>query len=214
MVQDAAVARAFEVPIGVIGQINDGIFIGGRMVIDLQRVVVGQRVDDVDLKRPRVAFLAVGTGQVQPQPGTPARLDRRHLPDLLVEADFAAVQAVDAVVDRQRVLLAVEREFALGDPIGVAPDECAEIGAGIFDIALDVVIAEQHIAHLSLAVGDHNGIDDAAVAADLDDHPVRVGERVEPDRLAADFAPGLAGDGVRGGMRGPRHTGECGQAAQ
>jgi hypothetical protein len=55
----------------------------------------------------------------------------RRLPYNLVEAPYSAVQMIFAVVLRELVFDAVQREPALRDAVTVAPNQSAEVGAVI-----------------------------------------------------------------------------------
>src|SRR3546814_12499199 len=59
---------------------------------------------------------------------------------------------VGAVVERELIGLAVETELSARDPVRIAADGHREI-IGLVDIARKVVIAEQHVGALAVAVG-------------------------------------------------------------
>ena len=61
LLQNVSGVRAGQIPIGVIGEIHDGVFVGGRGVIELQFIVVGERVLHGDVKIAGIIFFAVGT---------------------------------------------------------------------------------------------------------------------------------------------------------
>src|SRR5699024_1744401 len=121
-----AAALAGQVGVGVTGQVDRRGGIGGRLVVDLERVVVGQRVGDGDGEGAGVALLAVRAGVAEGDAGV-GRV--RGRPDELVEAAFATVERVGVVVDGQVIGLAVQLEMAVGDPVAVATDDAAEVGA-------------------------------------------------------------------------------------
>src|SRR4029079_19033753 len=83
-------------------------------------------------------------------------------PDDLVEAAGAPVEMVRAVVGDELVRVPLERERALGDAVAVTADDGAEI-RGRLQIAVEAVVAEDHVAQLARAVRHPQGDDDATV---------------------------------------------------
>ena len=88
------------------------------------------------------------------------------------------MQGVGAVIDRQGVFLAVERELAFGNPVPVTPDHGAEVG-GVLDVIGQVVVAEHHITEVAVAVGHFQEDDQAAVVADAGLGALVIAQRVE-----------------------------------
>ena len=119
--EDVAFALAGEIEVRVIGEIDDGVFVGRRGVVEFQFAAC-ERVADDRGQRAGIAGFAIlaDVGQLD------AAGNFFALPNLIVEAVRAAVERVGRVVDRQVVGLAVERELAFGDAVGVASDERAE----------------------------------------------------------------------------------------
>ena len=74
------------------------------------------------------------------------------LPKHAIEAGLAAVQVVPAVVPRQVVLDAVDRELALGDAVRKAADQRADwVASG--RVAREIVRPKGHIGHASARSG-------------------------------------------------------------
>ena len=158
------------------------------MVVDAERAGGGQRVGDVDCEVAGVALLAVGAGPGEADADGVGLADLRRLPDVLVEAADAAVERVRAVVGRELVRSAVDREPAAGDPVGVAADEGAEVG---LDVVLDVVVegaeAESDVGDPAGTVGNADGLDDAAKGEERDLDRA-VGKGVDLNGFAIDIA--------------------------
>ena len=93
------------------------------------------------------------------------------------------MQGVGAVIDRQGVFLAVERELALGNPVAVAPDHGAEVRA-VLDVIGQIVVAEHDIPELAVAVRHFQEDDQAAVIADASLGAVAIAQRVKVHRGA------------------------------
>ena len=106
-------------------------------------------------------------------PTLPSRSNGSRVPDYLVEALDAAVQMVRAVVGRERVRLAVERELALRDPVAVAADDRAEVRASVVDVVVERVEAEDDVVELAAAVRHAQRDDDRAVGHRAHLHAVR-----------------------------------------
>ena len=120
--------------------------------------------------------------------------NRRGRPDFQVEADFAAMQGVRRIVDRELIGFAVDRQFAPGDPIGVAPDQSAEVRpAGIGLIVRRASVAQHDIAELPAPVRDFDRRDSAAEIRDLDLCAMGIGQRVQRQRLAVAVCPKTCG---------------------
>src|SRR5215216_6384576 len=142
---DVARALAGQVPVGVVGQVDDRLQVAVAdqpgPVVHADLVAVGERVGDLVGQPPRVALVTVGAGEAEHQPHAVPVPHRGGGPHVLVEADRATVEAVGRVVDRQLVGLAVELEPAQGDAVGIAAGDAAEIRAlGL--VVGDVVEAE------------------------------------------------------------------------
>ena len=81
---------------------------------------------------------------------------------------------VRLIVDRERVLLPLQRELPLGDAIGDAADGAAEVLVLVGLIAGDVVEAEDDIGELAGLVGDVDLGDGGAERHHLDGDPLLV----------------------------------------
>src|SRR5439155_23179500 len=97
-------------------------------------------------------------------------------PDDLVESANAPMQRVWPIVLGEAVRRAVEGELPLGDAIGVAADDRAEVRR-VLEVAGEAVEAEHDIVELSRAAGRADRRDDPAVRDDLDFDAVRIRER-------------------------------------
>ena len=177
---DGADALAGEVEVGVLRDVDRRRLVGLRVVVDDQRVGVGERVGHRQLQRAGVALVAVLAGQRELQRGAVGALDRRRRPHQLVEALEPAVQRVDAVVGGELVGLAVERERRAADAIAVAADDGAEVRR-VLHVVLDAVVAEDDVAERAGLVRHLQRHDDGAVVGDPHLDAVRVGQRVEID---------------------------------
>src|SRR5215211_4066779 len=181
VVVDVARALTGQVPVGVVGQVDDRGGVGGRLVAHAQGVAVVEGVGDGGVQGARVVLLAVGADPVEPDPHEPAALDHAGLPDPLVEADVAAVQMVGRVVDGQLVVDPVEGEAALVDAVGVAAGDAAEVGVARAEVALQGREPEGDVGPPALAVGHPQRLDGPAVGDQLHLHTAGVGEGVAVD---------------------------------
>ena len=103
-------------------------------------------------------------------------LERLAGPDHLVESAHATMQRVRPIVLREVVRPPVERELTIGDAIGVAAHDRAEVRR-VLEITRETVEAEDDVVEVSGAVGRADRRDDAAVCDDLDFDTVRIRER-------------------------------------
>src|SRR5579864_225997 len=90
------------------------------------------------------------------------------------------MQRIRSVILRQRVCLPVERERSIGDAVGITSDNGAKIGR-IRHITFGLVVAENDIRKLPLAVGNTKRQDDATVIHGADFNTVSIGQRVQND---------------------------------
>jgi hypothetical protein len=110
--EDVAGAVARQVEVRVLGQVHRRRLVRGGLVLEAERVVVGERIGHLGVELARVAFLAVRARVREHDADAAPVLERLGLPDHLVEALHAAVERVRAVVGGELVLLAVELEAA------------------------------------------------------------------------------------------------------
>ncbi len=188
MAEDVAPALALEVPIGVVGQVDDGRLVGRGLVADLELVRVGQRVNDRDGEVPGEALLLVLTEIAQPDAGAVLRLDGLAGPDNLVEALDPAMEGVRVVVRGQLVFDPVQRESRLADAVPVAADDGPEIGVRA-EIALEIVEPQIDVGQGAVPVGDLERNEDGPVGHDPGLEPVGVGQGEDLDGRAVGQPP-------------------------
>ena len=160
VVEDGTVVFAAQIEIGVVGEVERRLLVRFGVVSDLEFAIL-EGVGDGDGKIAGVVFFAVGgeDGELQ--------LVAVHFvrPDLLVEAHFAAVEVVAAVVAVKVVRRAVDGELALADAVAEAADERAQVPAVVF-VPRHVVIAEDDVGGLAVLIGHDDALHDAAVVED------------------------------------------------
>ena len=114
VVVDGAAALAGEVEVGVVGKVAQRVLVGDGLVVEDQFVVVGEGIGDHHAQRAGIALLAVGGGVLEDEAVLADALDGRHVPELAVKADVAAVQVGrSALVFGQRQFLAVQNALPL-----------------------------------------------------------------------------------------------------
>src|SRR5439155_4352434 len=126
--QDVALPVPGQVEIRMLGQVHHGGLVGGGEVLEADLVAVGQGIGHAHREVSRVSLLAVGARAGEDEAGGAGPLEGLRLPDPLVEAANAAVQAVGAAVGGERVGTAIEREASSADTVAVAADDSSEIG--------------------------------------------------------------------------------------
>ena len=154
IVENAAVALAVEIEVGVVRQIDRRLFIRHRMIENTE-LSVFKNICHAYVEFPGVVFFTVGRSQVE----TKLVPHDLVIPDLFVEADLAAVQVIAAVVAVKLILHAVDRQLALSDAVAESSDERTQIPAVIF-ISGDVVIPEDHIRRRAVLGGYDDALDD------------------------------------------------------
>src|SRR6266550_5077545 len=136
----------------MVGEIKDGVLIGGSGVVDAQFVLIGQRVDHLGSQVARTALFAIfaDIGQFQRLPMTAGDILGR--PQTLVEALQSAVQRVVTIVLGDVVGRPIEDELSVSDAIGVAADDGAE-KRFVGEVAVELVVAQNDILNLAASVG-------------------------------------------------------------
>jgi hypothetical protein len=178
-------ARARQVPVGVVGEIDDRGRVGGGPVLEAQLVAL-HLVGDADLQRAGEAVLPGGAGPVQGD-GAPVRL--ADLPLHRVEGPGAAVQGCAGLVRGDPVLDAVELEDAAGDAVrepahaGAQVGRVAPIGVGVGETQRDVCPATLPVGRADradpCAVTDHVHLEPAAAQTDgVEGARRRLGDRL------------------------------------
>ena len=150
----------------VLAEIDDWGLVCSRLIIDHQFVLVGQRVSDPDLGIAGEAIVAV-FAEVGVRDGRLA-LQCFAVPNNLVERLVrAAVEGVRAVILRQRVRLAVQNKCAIGNAVGIASDDGANVRR-VRNIAFESLVTENDIGKLTFAVRDADRKNDAAIIHGVD----------------------------------------------
>ena len=108
-------------------EINYGVFIGRRKVINLQFIVIGQCVNDSHAQVAGIALLTVVAKVSEFECGEAACLQRARRPDNFVESLDAAVQVILVVVSGEFVFDSVEAETPLGNAVAVTTYERAQV---------------------------------------------------------------------------------------
>ena len=193
--EDVGFAGVFEVEIGVVGEVDGGGLGGGGEVVDAEGVA-DEGVGDGDVDGAGVTFRAVGIGEGEAEGGALGGFQRLGGPDAFVVTIETPVKMVAAVVGGEGVGFIVEGKCSVGDAIGKAADDGAEVGALGF-VLVEVVEAEGDVAEHAVFVGDEEFCEDAAVGEDRGGDAGRGGEGVGFDGVAA--GGGAEGEGGDGG---------------
>ena len=121
MVEDAATAFTCEVEIAVIGEVDDGGFVGRGFVADFELIVRRQKVSDGGLKLAREALLTIGAGVGQADThGTPL-LNDCSIPELAGKALSPSVNVILSGVFGDLVTDPIDFKRCATNPIGDRP---------------------------------------------------------------------------------------------
>jgi len=118
VIGDRARGLAGEIPIRMVHEVHDRRRVGRGRHLDPQFAGGRERIDAAGREPAGVALVAGRRDDFQFDRRAPFGRPLRRLPELLVEPGRAAVEVVGAVVRRQRVVVAREREPAAGDAVG------------------------------------------------------------------------------------------------
>ncbi len=167
----------------MVSQVDYGRFVGLGFVTDVDAVVVGKSINGFSFKFAGEAHLAV-LGNIGNLQTLIAQLfDIKHT---VLETLYSAMQAVSEIVNGQLVFYSVQTEFALIDAITVTADKSTKIG-GIVQVILNVVKPQDHIAELTLLIGDHNRNNAGSVIHHTHFHAVGIFHNVQIVLFTIDF---------------------------
>ena len=200
VIENVAVAR--EVEVGVVGEIDDGGFVGGGFVIDTKFVFVGEGVGDLCRKCAGIIFFAI-FADVSELHGRFAALcgKRFSFPKFARETGTSAMEMIFAVVRGEFVFDAIEREFGVGDAIRKPPDHRGGTREAV-EVFVERFCAEDDIGGASLAIEREEFCDDRALLHDARDHAVAVAEGENLDgRSVLEFAEFRFFNAREGGCR-------------
>ena len=154
---------ASQIEVAVVGQVEDGGAVALALVGDVQGAHAVQLIADTDEGTAGEALVAFG--QVQPQ-GDGAVADEFHMPQALVEAVGAAVEGGGVLVGGQVEGLAIQLEGSVCDAVCAAAHSGAKVALAL-PVAVDVVVAQDHVGHAAVLVGDPQADQSGAVIGDV-----------------------------------------------
>src|SRR5216684_1115866 len=174
MPENVAFPLARQIEIGMVGQVEDGIFIGSRRIFDAQSAPT-QGVAHSRRKHTGKPFLAIFAyiGEFD----SIGYLFGR--PDLFVEAADAAVKSVVAIVFWNGIRLPIKLEGAMSETIRVAPDNASEM-RGLRLVFLDRVATQYYVVNPPVSIGGAQRNDDPSVGHDAG-FDFAIGQRVNID---------------------------------
>src|SRR5262249_27597219 len=144
----------------------------------------------------RKTFLAISAEVMQGH--CRATCHQLRFPNDFVKALESAMEAVWAVIGRQGINFPIESEFSFGNAISHAAYDRSEEGA-LSQVAGQIVVAEHHIAQLSIFVRHLQRDYDATVIANLrlGSFAVGQGEKLDGSAIGhlAEALPGNYSDG-------------------
>ncbi len=154
------VAGTGEVEVGVVGGVEDGVALGGKLILDGQARKIVEAIPHPGLG----AALEAHGGVVEVVQDHALALDAAG-PELLAVVVLRAVEEVLPLVADQLEFLPPDGEFAPLDAVGHAADD-APGPAEVLD-ALAAGAPQAHVAQRAGAVLHHDGVDYRAVLDDL-----------------------------------------------
>ena len=178
--------RTVEVPVGMIGHVNDGFLVGCCRILNINGVVIGKGISYNGRHVAREVIVFIGRMQRKFE-----RIGRRlaAIVNLILPSSEAAVQAMAIVVFRQLDGFTVNCDAPLVDTVGISPNGCAEITAKMLVVGIlsHIVVAQTHIVKLALTVGNHHGNDARSKVCHAQFYAVFVRQRVETGLLSANI---------------------------
>ncbi len=152
VVNDRAPRIAAQIEIRVIGEIDGSCLGSPRPVLDLQRVVVPEKIIHMGRELSGKPLLPFRTHISKTGRGSGGHGGRFVRPDAFIEAVPATVQGVRSVVLGQLVRFAVQSETPRRDAIGKAPHTGAKI-RNARQVGFDRVESQNDVLQVAGAVG-------------------------------------------------------------
>ena len=186
MTQDGHASAAVEVPVAVVGHVDERRRIR-RAVIGHDQLVIGRElVGEVHLDRAGETLVAVGRVEDELDKAAVLPLLRaRDGPEALAPEVAAAVIAVLALVGSELVGFARQLERSAADSVDHAADRGAEPRV-VGRVARGVVVAEHYVDDLAGGRRHPHGHDARAKVRDRDLHARGVAKLIEKGRSTAD----------------------------
>ena len=107
----------------MIGEIDDGWFVGGGTVLNVDGVVIGEGIHHFHIECSRKSLGAVGVDECELQ----AVAVLLGVPHLLVISLETTMQAVPVIVDGKGVFIAVESETSVANAVAVTAYQSAKV---------------------------------------------------------------------------------------
>ena len=107
----------------MIGEVDDGVAICVRVIVNAQFIRVVQTIGYRRIHISRIVFLAVLAQVVELN----AVVDLPRTPKNFIESLDAAMQMILSIVDGELILDTIQGEPAAGDPVRIATNQGAEI---------------------------------------------------------------------------------------
>ena len=150
VIQDRAGVGAGQVEVAMVRQVDRRRLVGRGGVVDLDRVVGRHGVRHADGEVARESFLAI-PAEVRQLDGRAVGPETSSAFQTTLSKPFSPpCRRVGAVVEGQLVLVAVEREPALGDPVGDPAGDGPEMRV-LGQVGVQRVEAEDHVGRLPRA---------------------------------------------------------------
>ena len=168
--QDRTVVTV-QIEISVVGEVAQGILVGGRVVLEHKTIVVGQTVRDGKIHRSGEVFLAGGR-KVRQFEGIVVYVGREHT---VFKPVIAAVQEIVTFVGMKKIGFAVEGKPGSLDTVGDSTYNGVEIriGRAVFVHGVEPC---QNIDKIPLFCGNEQTVQSCAVRHDLQTQTVFIGK--------------------------------------
>ena len=152
LIHRVAAVIAVEVKVRVVRHVEDSVLVGGRLIVDLKRVVLGQRIGHGHLSVAWKALIAIRGMQREDHVAAETGVCIIRVPDAAPPVIRTGMQVVGAVViDGERIMLSTEIEARLTDTVRVAAHRLAHV-TRIRKQELGLVDAQHHIPHVSVLI--------------------------------------------------------------
>ena len=154
---------ASQVEVAVVGQVEDGVFVGNGIVFNVQAAVIVQGVGNIDAGLAGETLIAVGADQTE---GDGLVAVENHGPQPQMEVVGAAVEIICIFVGGERYGFVADPEGRALDAVGAAAHGGTEETVAL-GVAFCTVIAQNHVGGIAVFVGNDQGHKMCAIVGDL-----------------------------------------------
>ena len=168
----------------MVGQIDNGRFVGGSFVCDNQRVTIGQGIGSLHVERAGEAHFAIGRSVAHHQLLV---VDLFNVEHTVLITFHTTMETIGTIVYRNLIINTVNRELTLVDTVAITSDESTEIRL-VVQIRLNIVETQYNVGKLTILIGRADRNDTGTIIHHGDFHTVGILQNIQVILFSVDFS--------------------------